>query len=49
MREIDLRRGQGRYSDAWHVGDSAEVKTGNRRVLEFLLDPLMEVTVEASH
>jgi hemolysin D len=28
---------------------TAEVKTGNRRVLEYLLDPLMEMTDEAFH
>lgn len=28
---------------------TAEVKTGNRRVLEFLLDPLMEIADEAFH
>jgi hemolysin D len=28
---------------------TAEAKTGNRRVLEFLLDPLMEMTDEAFH
>ncbi|TIV73764.1 MAG: HlyD family type I secretion periplasmic adaptor subunit, partial [Mesorhizobium sp.] len=28
---------------------TAEVKTGDRRVLEFLLDPLMEMTDEAFH
>ncbi|RWP15993.1 MAG: HlyD family type I secretion periplasmic adaptor subunit [Mesorhizobium sp.] len=28
---------------------TAEIKTGNRRVIEFLLDPLMEMTDEAFH
>jgi hypothetical protein len=31
------------------MDETAEVKTGNRRVLEFLLDPLMEMRDEASH
>lgn len=28
---------------------TAEIKTGSRRVIEFLLDPLMEMTDEAFH
>jgi hemolysin D len=28
---------------------TAEIKTGNRRVVEFLLDPLMEMKDEAFH